>query len=186
MEKQGRLTSKQLKDLSAELAALSKQQSDARELEIFIRMTPQENEYYDARRNRISAIFVLLSNHDTQRNRSGLIEGTMRDYDQSQWYRLYSRAMLELEHALMTGRIMDARREILSRLEILRDMPGLHEHERQAIQEALSGLRGVEREEVRYADEQIEDAAKLALEKLRAIEPAIKLVAPSLDGDFEK
>jgi hypothetical protein len=102
-----------------------------------------------------------------------MIEATMRDYDQSKWYQLYAGAMLELEHGLMDGRIVDARREILSRLEILRDMPGLHEHERQAIQDALSGLRSLERE-VRYADEKHREAAKLALEKLRSIGPAIE------------
>jgi hypothetical protein len=76
------------------------------------------------------------------------------------------RAMLELEHALMAGRIMDARSEILRRLEALRDMPGLHASERLSIQDALSSLRSLEREEVRYADEKHRKAAKLALEKL--------------------
>jgi hypothetical protein len=103
----------------------------------------------------------------------------MSDYDQSQWYQLYARALLELEHALMAGRIMDARSEILRRLEILRDIPGLHEPERQAIQDALSGLRSIEREEVRYADEKHREAAELALEKLRSIGPAIERLKPS-------
>jgi hypothetical protein len=53
-------------------------------------------------------------------------------------------------------------------------MPGLHERERQAIQDALSGLRGLEREEVRRADEKIKETAKIALERLRSIEPGIK------------
>ena len=98
----------------------------------------------------------------------------MRDYDQSKWYRLYTSAVLELDHALLAGRIMDARSEVLRRLEALRDIPGLHEHERQAIQDALSGLRSLEREEVRYADEKHREAAKLALEKLRSLGPAIE------------
>jgi hypothetical protein len=98
----------------------------------------------------------------------------MGDYEKSEWYQLYSRAMLELEHALMAGRIMGARSEILRRLETLRDIPGLHEHERQAIQDALSGLNGLEREEIRYVGERQREAAKLALDKLRSIGPAIE------------
>jgi hypothetical protein len=98
----------------------------------------------------------------------------MSDYDQSQWYQLYARAMVELEHALMAGRILDARSEILTRLEMLRNMPGLHEPERQAIQDALSSLRSLEREEARYAGEKHREIAKLALEKLRSIGPAME------------
>jgi hypothetical protein len=98
----------------------------------------------------------------------------MSDHDKTKWFQLYSRAMLELEHALMAGRIMDARSEILRRLEILRDIPGLHGTERQAIQDALSGLRSIEREEVRCADERHREAATLALEKLRSTGPMIE------------
>jgi hypothetical protein len=98
----------------------------------------------------------------------------MSDYGQSQWYQLYARAMVELEHALMAGRIMDARSEILTRLETLRDMPGLHQPERQAIQDALSALRSLEREEVRYVEQKHRAAAELALDKLRSIRPAIE------------
>jgi hypothetical protein len=67
VEQQGRLNSQQLKDLSVELAALSKQQSDSREAEVFIRMTPQEIKDFDTRKDRISAIYVALSNHDSKR-----------------------------------------------------------------------------------------------------------------------
>ena len=42
MGQQGRLNSQQLRDLSDELAALTKQQSDARLTEVFIRMTTEE------------------------------------------------------------------------------------------------------------------------------------------------
>jgi hypothetical protein len=87
--------------------------------------------------------------------------------------------MLELEHALMAGRIMDARSEILRRLETLRDIPGLHEPERQAIRDALSGLRSVEREEVRYADQKHREPAQLAREKLRSIGPALERLKSS-------
>jgi hypothetical protein len=39
---------------------------------------------------------------------------TLSDYDQTQWHILYSRAMLELDHALMMGRIIDARARRMS------------------------------------------------------------------------
>jgi hypothetical protein len=97
----------------------------------------------------------------------------MTDYDKAKWFQLYRHAMVELEHALMAGRIMDARSEILRRLEMLRGMPGLHESERQAIQDALSGLRDIERE-VRQAEEKHRKAAKLALGRLRSIGPKIE------------
>src|ERR1700722_17590762 len=103
----------------------------------------------------------------------------MTDYDKAKWFQLYRHAMLELEHALMAGRIMDARSEILRRLETLRDMPGLHEPERQAIQDALSGLHSLEREEVRSADEKQREAARLALGKLRSIAPLIERLSAS-------
>lgn len=103
----------------------------------------------------------------------------MTDYDKTKWYQLYAQAMIELEHALMAGRIMDARSEILLRLEILRDIPGLHAPERQAIQDALSGLRSLEREEIRFTDEKHKEVARLALERLRSIGPIIELLNAS-------
>lgn len=62
-----RLNSQQLKDLSNELAALSKQQSEARLTEVFIRMTKQEIEAFDLRAERISKIHAILSEHDAKR-----------------------------------------------------------------------------------------------------------------------
>jgi hypothetical protein len=67
VEPQARLNSRQLKDLSDELATLMKQQSDARLTEVFIRMTPQELKAFDLRTERISKIHVILSEHDAQR-----------------------------------------------------------------------------------------------------------------------
>ena len=66
MERQGRLNSQQLKDLSDELAALVKQ-SDARLTEVFIRMTDREIKAFDLRSERISKIHVILSENDTKR-----------------------------------------------------------------------------------------------------------------------
>jgi hypothetical protein len=67
VERQGRLNAKQLKDLSDELAALAKVQSAARHAEVYIRMSPKEVEEFDERKGRISAIYVILSNHDANR-----------------------------------------------------------------------------------------------------------------------
>lgn len=63
----GRLDSQQLKELSDELAALTKQQSDARLTEVYVRMTKQEVEAFDFRTQRISKIHVILSEHDAKR-----------------------------------------------------------------------------------------------------------------------
>jgi hypothetical protein len=67
VERQGRLNAQQLKDLSDELAALTKQQSDARLTEVFVRMTPEEIKAFDLRTERISRIHVILNEHDTKR-----------------------------------------------------------------------------------------------------------------------
>ena len=64
---EGRLDSQQLRELSDELAALMKQQSDARLTEVFIRMTPAEIKAFDLRTERISKIHVILSEHDAKR-----------------------------------------------------------------------------------------------------------------------
>ena len=87
----------------------------------------------------------------------------MNDYGEEKWVALYQAAMLELSHALIARRIMAARGEILRRLEELRDMPGLHEPEHQSIQDALSGLRSLEKVEALHPDEQHREAAKTAL-----------------------
>jgi hypothetical protein len=63
----GRLNPRQLEDLSDELANLTKQQSDARLTEVFVRMTPAEIKAFDLRAERISKIHVILSEHDAKR-----------------------------------------------------------------------------------------------------------------------
>lgn len=95
------------------------------------------------------------------------------DFDNEKWIELYRSALLELQHSLMAGRISDARAEIMARVEKLRDIPGLHTGERQAIEDALNGLRSLEKEEIRYSADQQRKLAQAALEKLRAIEPKI-------------
>lgn len=96
------------------------------------------------------------------------------EYDNEKWVDLYRSAMLELEHSLMAGRILDARAEITQRIEKLYDIPGLHAKERQAIEDALSGLRSLEREEIIYAKDQQRELAQAAIEKLRSIEPGLR------------
>jgi hypothetical protein len=97
----------------------------------------------------------------------------MANYEREEWYRLYERAMVELEQAKIAGRIGDARTEIAARIEKLRDIPGLHGPERQAIDDALHSLRTLEHEDEREkADER--RIAEAALEKLRALEPKLR------------
>ena len=67
MERQERLNSQQLKDLSGELATLMKQQCDARLTEVFVRMTQQDIKDFDLRKERISQILVILREHDDKR-----------------------------------------------------------------------------------------------------------------------
>jgi hypothetical protein len=92
---------------------------------------------------------------------------------EEEWVTLYRTALLELEHAKMSGRIEAARMAIVARTEKLQNMPGLHPDERQAIADALSGLRVLQYEETRYDSDQKRRAAEQALEKLRDIAPTI-------------
>ena len=93
-------------------------------------------------------------------------------FAQEKWIKVYESALLELKHALMAGRIMEAREEIVKRIEHLEQMPGLQSRERRSIADALNGLRSLEREEARRQRE----AAELALQELAAIAPVIHRV----------
>ena len=93
----------------------------------------------------------------------------MPDRDKELWVDLYRMAMMELENAKIAGRIGDARIEIAARLEKLRDIPGLHIVEKQAIDDALSGLHSLERIERDADDERL--IAERALQSLRVIAP---------------
>lgn len=97
----------------------------------------------------------------------------MANYENEKWVDLYRSAMLEFHHSLMAGRISDARGAITARIEKLRGIPGLHAAERQAIEDALSGLRVLEREDIRYAEDKKRELAQAALERLRSLEPKI-------------
>jgi hypothetical protein len=91
----------------------------------------------------------------------------MHDRDKELWVDLYRMAMMELENAKIAGRIGDARIEIAARLEKLRDTPGLHSVEKQAIDDALIALQSLERTE--ECDER--HVAERALQSLRVIAP---------------
>ena len=67
----------------------------------------------------------------------------MADPDKELWVDLYRMAMMELENAKIAGRIGDARIEIAVRLAKLREIPGLHTVEKQAIDDAMSALQGL-------------------------------------------
>jgi hypothetical protein len=107
----------------------------------------------------------------------------MSDYDHEKWVEVYQSALLELEHSLMTGRLVDARAEIVARVEKLRELTGLHSAERHAIEDALKNLCVLEQDEVRYAAEEQRKAVQGALEKLRSIAPTIgRLQSGQPDG----
>ena len=95
-------------------------------------------------------------------------EERMTDPDKELWVELYRMAMMELENAKIAGRIGEARIEIAARLAQLREIPGLHTVEKQAIDDALSALQGLERAEERDADHERSIAEK-ALQSLRVV-----------------
>ena len=74
------------------------------------------------------------------------------------------------QHSLVAGRIKDARVEISNRVQELRKIPGLHAEEKQAIEDAMVGLRSLER----YEADRVEKEAEEALQKLRSPEPRLQ------------
>ena len=71
----------------------------------------------------------------------------MADFEGETWVEIYQKALLELEHAKMRGRIGDARAAIKARIEKLREIPSLRAREHQAIEDALNALGFLEHEE---------------------------------------
>jgi hypothetical protein len=97
----------------------------------------------------------------------------MADYSGEKWIEVYQKALTELEHAKMKGRIGDARAEIIARVEKLRKIPGLHVWEDQAIEDVLNALRFLEREEDQYDENQRRRALETASRKLQSMAPKI-------------
>ena len=83
----------------------------------------------------------------------------------------------------MSGRIEAAQTAILARMEKLHTLPGLHPEERQAIADALRGLRFLEREEIRHNEQQKRLAVERSLEKLRSIGTTIQRLRDPVDPD---
>lgn len=98
----------------------------------------------------------------------------MENFRREKWFDLYRTAMLELEQAAMTGRIADARDEIASRLEALKQLPVLHPEEQQAITDALNNLRALEKEEARLAEEDRKRLLVEAARKLQILAPKFR------------
>ena len=91
----------------------------------------------------------------------------MNDHDRERWVGLYKAAVFELERSLVAGRIANARTEILMRVEALRQIPGLHDKEQRAIEDALNHLRFLAREDAEIAKQR--KKVEAALERLRMI-----------------
>jgi hypothetical protein len=98
----------------------------------------------------------------------------MADYSGEKWIEIYQNALLQLEHARVRGRIGDAGAEIIARVETLKTLPGLHEQEDRAIDDALNALRFLEREEDRYDENQRRQALDTTARKLKSIGQKIK------------
>jgi hypothetical protein len=70
----------------------------------------------------------------------------MEDCQEEDWVTLYQSALIELEEAKMSERIKAACEAIVARMEKLSTIPEPHPEERQAIEDALRGLRSLEQE----------------------------------------
>jgi hypothetical protein len=98
---------------------------------------------------------------------------TVAEHSHDKWIEIYEKALTELEHARMRGRIGDSRSEIMARVEELKALPGLHEREGRAIEDALHALKFLEREEDQYDENQRRQAIETAARKLRPIRAKI-------------
>ena len=90
------------------------------------------------------------------------------------WVEIYQQAVSELGDAKMRGRIGEARAAIRSRVEKLKDLPGLHSTEYQSIEDALSALRFLEREEDRYDENQRRETLEVVSRKIQSLGPKIR------------
>ena len=107
----------------------------------------------------------------------------MENYREENWVSLYQSALTELEQAKMSGRIEAAKTAIVTRMEKLCTMPGLHPEERQAIEDALRGLNLLKQEEARFDAEGARRAVERSLENLRSVGPTIKRLRERAEPD---
>ena len=98
-----------------------------------------------------------------------IIKVEIEDFQKQDWVSIYQSGLTELEHARISGRIEAAQKAIVSRMEKLLTMPGLHPEERHANEDAIRILGILEQEEARYDSEQKRLAVGSLLEKLRSV-----------------
>jgi hypothetical protein len=118
-----------------------------------------------------------------EESRSWGLSGRERmNYSAEKWFEVYEKAVTELERAKMRGRIGEARIQIRSRVEKLKDIPGLHSAEYQAIDDALNALKFLEREEDRYDENQRRKTLEVASSKIHSLGPKIRKLDDSASG----
>jgi hypothetical protein len=69
--------------------------------------------------------------------------------DQNEWYSVYSAALLELNPRKLRTLIHDAETAMFSRIQTISEGPDSN-HERETIADALSNLRALQRDVLRY------------------------------------
>jgi RNase H-fold protein (predicted Holliday junction resolvase) len=73
-----------------------------------------------------------------------------RDFSNEKWVEVYRLAVLERRRTLIADRISEALSEISKRMENLNKLPGSHNDERLALQEAINNLCRLDLERARY------------------------------------
>jgi hypothetical protein len=107
----------------------------------------------------------------------------MEDYQQEGWVSLYQSALIELDEAKMSERIKAACEAIVARMEKLSTLPEPYPAERQAIEDALRGLRSLEQEHARVTAEGKRFAVENIPENLRSSDPAAQVLKDTPDPD---
>jgi hypothetical protein len=107
----------------------------------------------------------------------------MENYQQEGWVSLYQSALIELDEAKMSERIKAACEAIVARMEKLSTLPEPHPAERQAIEDALRGLRSLEQEHARVTAESERLAVENIPENLRSSDPAAQVLKDTPDPD---
>jgi hypothetical protein len=82
------------------------------------------------------------------------------DYDEENWYHLYSKAIIELERTDIATRISAARLAMVNPLQQLEEISDTHTEELRSTQDALSNLRNLEIAEGRDSARERNDLAR--------------------------
>jgi hypothetical protein len=107
----------------------------------------------------------------------------MGDYRKEEWVSLFQSALIEIEEERMPQRIKAACDAIVARMEKLSTLPEPHPAERQAIEDALRGLRSLEKEHAGVTAEHKRLAAGNSPENRGSINPAIQPSKESPEPD---